>query len=283
MCLTPAVSITTAFIEFAITIYLFLKTKNNRLYPIIFFVFLLGFYQFTEFMLCTTSSPEFWAKIGFATYTFLPIFVYNLFINLSGYKVKKYLYIIPLFFSIFALLFPNFISYADCNYLHITVEKLIFQNSLFLMISYPLYYILFPVYGVYVFSKKIEISKLNTKLKISLIMLPMAVLFSVLYYFVLIIIQENKINFWIHIGYIIFASSLVLILLSSVFINKMKKYFIWINIIILASSSILIYFLYFIVQNFTNNFPSIFCQFALLYAVAAVLIVNSLSDFDYKK
>jgi hypothetical protein len=276
MCFTPEVSITTALIEFAISIYILLKTKSKRLYSLVFFVFLLGFYQFTEFMLCTTSSPELWAKLGFATYTFLPILIYHILINFSKLKIKKFLYLIPSFFAILALLYPDFISSATCEYLHVNVKKLIFENNLLLILSYSLYYILFPAYGVYTFTNKINISKLSLKLKLCVIMFPVAVLGSILYFIILAINNGEVNNSWININYLIIISALIIVSLSLVFVNKLKKYFVWINLFIIAGTSILLYLLYYINPDFMNDFPSIYCQFALLYAISAVFAVDSI-------
>ena len=73
MCFTPAISLTTALIEFIIATFILVKYKRYVV-PVFFaiLVYVLGIYQFTEFMLCTTNNAFLWAKLGFITYTFLP-------------------------------------------------------------------------------------------------------------------------------------------------------------------------------------------------------------------
>jgi hypothetical protein len=276
MCFTPLVSITTAVIEFVIVSYLFYRIKDKKLYPLAIFVFLLGLYQFTEFMLCKTNNTILWARIGFASYTFLPFTLYHFFINATGKKNNQIIYIIPILFSIIALFYPDFINYTSCNTFHVTVESLIFNNNRILMFFYMFSYLFFPIYGVYIFSKKMKYLDLNLNTKLGVVAAPFTLLAALLYYLLSAIYENNQIQTWLNTSVIIIVSVLLLILLSLLFIKRSKKIFYQINSLILATTGVTVIILYYIVPNITLNYSSIFCHFALLYGVASVLLINSL-------
>ncbi|MEA3514781.1 MAG: hypothetical protein U9R34_04855, partial [Nanoarchaeota archaeon] len=200
MCFTPLASIITAIIEFAIASYLFYRIKDKRLYPLAIFVLFLGLYQFTEFMLCKSVNAIIWGRIGFATYTFLPILIYHFFINASGNKIKKYLYAIPFFFASLSLFYPNFISYTSCNTFHVTVENLVFNQNLILMSFYLLYYLCCPAYGIYIFSKKMKYTNEKLSAKLGVLSAPFIVLIALLYYLWSTIYRDNPIQTWLHIS-----------------------------------------------------------------------------------
>lgn len=278
MCFTPLASIITAISEVIIALYLFYKIKNKKLYPLVIFVLFLGFYQFTEFMLCKTSTSVFWARIGFATYTFMPILLYHFFINASNNKVNKYFYIFPIFFSSLALLYPNFIESVSCNFLHVTVKSLIYNQNLVLMFFYLSYYLSLPIYGVYRFSKKIKKIDTNINLKLGVFAAPFTILIALLYYFWSNFKEYNQLSTWLNTTLITFISVLILILVSSLLLKKSKKLFYQTNSLVLATTGFTIILLYYLVPNITLNYSSIFCQFSLLYAIAAVLLINVLEE-----
>lgn len=276
MCFTPAASLLTASIEFLIAGYLWYRIKDKRLYPIAIFVFLLGVYQLTEFMLCTTSNQIFWARIGFAAYTFMPILLYHFFISASGKRIKYYLYTIPVLFSVLALFHPQFIAYTSCNSLHVTVESMVFNQNLLLMILYLLYYLICPVYGVYVFSKSLKPPYSNLKTKLGVVAAPFALLTALLYYVWSTIVEQNQVQTWLHTATLILISTLLLILLASFLYRKSSKLFFLTNSLILVTTIISITTLYYVIPNLTLNYASIFCQFALLYGLAALLLIIAL-------
>lgn len=276
MCFTPAASMTTAIIEVVIASSLFYRIKDKKLYPLAIFVLLLGLYQFTEFMLCKSTNSIFWARVGFATYTFMPILLYHFFINASGNKIKKGLYVLPIFFSSLALFYPNFINYASCNTLHVTVESMIFNQSLVLMFFYLLYYLYCPIYGVYVFSKKMRLSNVNLGTRLGVAAAPFALLSGLIYYLWSTIVEKNQAQTWLHTSTLIIVSVLILLLLSSLLLKKSKKLFYQTNSLILGTTGITILLLYYLIPNIALNYSSIFCQFALIYGFAALLLVNSL-------
>lgn len=276
MCFTPLASIITAVVELIIAFYLFHRIKDRKLYPLAIFVFLLGFYQFTEFMLCTTSNQVIWARIGFAVYTFMPILLYHFFVNVSGNRIKRYFYVIPVLFSILALFYPNFINYTSCNLLHVSVNSLVFNGNLVLMSIYLLYYLVFPLYGVYVFSKSIKSKNNKFANKLTIIAAPLALLSGLIYYFWSSVYEKNQIQTWLQTSIIIVVSILILLLISSFLLKKSKELFYKTNMLVLGTTGIVIISLYYIIPDITLNYSSIFCQFALLYAIASVLLVNAL-------
>jgi hypothetical protein len=276
MCFTPLVSIITAIIEFGIASYLFYKIKDRKLYPLAVFVLLLGLYQFTEFMLCKSDNTIFWARIGFASYTFLPILLYHFFINASGNKINNFLYTIPAFFTMLALFYPNFINYTSCNAFHVTVESLIYNKNLVLMSFYLLYYLYFPVYSLYIFSKKIRYRDAKLNMRLGVAAAPFAVLVALLYYLWSAIYENNQIQTWLYTSIMIIVSLFILILLSSFLFKRSKKLFYQTNSLILATTGLTIIILYYLVPNITFNYSSIFCHFALLYGIASVLLIDAL-------
>ncbi len=276
MCFTPLASITTATVEVGIATSLFYKIKDRRLYPLAIFVLLLGLYQFSEFMLCKSSNAIFWARIGFATYTFMPILLYHFFVNVSGNKINNYFYFIPTFFSSLALFYPNFINYTSCNTLHVTVKNLVFSQSKLLMLLYWAYYFFYPVYGVRLFLQKISYKKMQIRTKLAIMLAPLAILAALTYYIFSTILEDNQKITLIHTFTLIVVCVLVLVLLSSFLFKKSKKLFYQTSTLVLATSCGTIVLLSFLMPNITLNYASIFCQFALLYGFAAILLVNSL-------
>jgi len=278
MCFTPIVSIATATIEVGISAYLFHKIKDRRLNVLAVFVLFLGVYQFTEFMICKSTNDIFWARIGFASYTLMPIMLYHFFINASGGKIKKYFYLIPIFFAALALFYPNFIKYTSCNILHVTTESLIFNQSPFLMLFYLLYYCCLPIYGVYIFLKKSVQASAEAGLSwaFAIVVSPVALLLALVYYAWSSVYENNQDQTWIYTTVLILASVLILVALSSVVFRKSKKLFYQINSLIIATTCGAIVVLYYIVPNIAFNYASIFCQFALLYGISSIYLINAL-------
>ncbi|MFC1710925.1 histidine kinase N-terminal 7TM domain-containing protein [Nanoarchaeota archaeon] len=136
MCFTPAISLTTAIIEFVVATFILIKYKKYVV-PVFFavLIYVLGIYQFTEFMLCTSSNAFLWAKLGFITYTFLPAIALHFVLRLAKNRKHNWLvYIPPLFFSIWAAIKTDFIAHVSCSQLFVTSQKAI------LFPGYSLYY-----------------------------------------------------------------------------------------------------------------------------------------------
>jgi hypothetical protein len=144
MCFTPAISLTTAILEFILAIIIitrFKKTVISRFSALI--IFLLGFYQLTEFLMCT-NNPLIWSKIGFATYTFIPALVLHFAVVYTKRRVSPLIiYAMPAIFTIAALT-SNFISGAECLRYFIAMKSLLYQNNILYLI-YLFYYFGFIV------------------------------------------------------------------------------------------------------------------------------------------
>src|SRR3989339_861921 len=111
MCFTPIISLSTAIIEFLVGTFILIRYRNTLVSVFsAIFVYVLGLYQFTEFMLCTTNNPHLWAAIGFATYTFLPTIGLHFVLRLTKRKFNKYILYTPaIIFALIAILRSDFV------------------------------------------------------------------------------------------------------------------------------------------------------------------------------
>lgn len=159
MCFTPFVSISVAIIEFSLATILlayFKRTKLRDFFSIIIYV--LGLYQFTEFMLCTTSYPLFWAKAGFITYSFLPAIGLHAAYMIFKRKANLLLiYFIPVMATVLAITSSNFITSAVCTSVFVEVSILLRHGTTLtdnvLYLSYLVYYFGFIVMAALVIIK----------------------------------------------------------------------------------------------------------------------------------
>lgn len=219
MCLTPKISLLTAATEFVVACFIFFKYKRTKVIKLVaLFVFLLGFYQFTEFMLCKTGNVQFWGVAGFITYTFLPPVGFSFVLALANRKSKNFLiYFSPVVLSAIAIASDNFVTGGGCSRYFLTIKTL------------------FTSFGEnFVFA-----------------------MFYLIYYF----------------GYI----SLTLILLAKEFKRdrnpaKRRIYLLYIFGTIVSLFPAL--FLIIILPSLNVMFPSIYCQFALLFSVVAIFAAN---------
>lgn len=140
MCFTPGISLTTFFIEIALAIWILYRNPKNRLNQVgAAVLFLLGFYQFTEFMLCTSVNPLLWGKMAHLAYTFLPALSIHWVFALRNQKKNLIaIYILPVIFAILAIFTTGFIKSAFCD--RYFIEVLINWNSLLWYWGYGLYY-----------------------------------------------------------------------------------------------------------------------------------------------
>jgi len=167
------VSLSTAAIEFlAATILLifFKKSMRNRFYAL--FIYALGFYQFTEFMLCTSNSLL-WAKLGFLTYTFLPAMLLHFIIRMTNIKFKNILlYIFPVIFSVISLIEKNFIILGECTRYFVSVQTMVsFAQNKILFFSYVTYYFGFIIFSCFLLNKKYKKERNKIKRIIYFLML----------------------------------------------------------------------------------------------------------------
>jgi len=277
MCFTPIVSLTTAIIEFIVVIYLFKKIKDPRLRPLPYFIFFLGVYQLTEFLLCTTGN-SIWAKIGFIAYTLLPVLLMHLFYNLSRNKLNKLFYSIPLAYSVIALIHPEFIISTTCESFFISTKNLFFWNNRPLTWVYLLYYGLFPIMGVFKLinqRRKIK-NKSGWKLRTAFLLGPGALILAQAILIFLMTKESNYSQNWIITSIGLLLISIIILILG--FLHIKTKLFNRILFTILCSSVIITYVLYQIFPGFGLRFASIYCHFALLYTLAAILLVESIQS-----
>ena len=277
MCFTPAVSLTTAIIEFIIVIYLFKIIKDKRLRALPYFVFFLGLYQLTEFFLCTTDN-FLWSRLGFAAYTMLPILLMQLFYDLSEKKLSKLVYSIPLSYIVLSLIHPDFIVSANCEHFFVSVRNLFFSLDRGLTWLYLLYYGLFPIAGVYSLtkSKRKFKKKGNWKIKTAFLLGPAALIMAQAILILIMVNQQNYDKSWVIIGSALLVTSISIVYLA--FIHIKTNIFNKILIAILVSSIGVTYILYQLFPGFGFAFASIYCHFAILYSIAAILLVKSIQS-----
>ncbi|MBS3076363.1 hypothetical protein J4481_01320 [Candidatus Pacearchaeota archaeon] len=175
MCFTPAVSLSIAIIEWILTtiILIFFKRTNFRMY-FAWIIYVLGFYQFTEFMLCTSNNAFLWAKLGFITYTLLPALVLHSVLRISGKNMKVFgIYLIPFAFSLLAIINSNFITGAKCTAVFVQVRLALIENPGLLQSSvswiYMAYYFGFIVLALAFILKDYLHQKNKIKRKIRII------------------------------------------------------------------------------------------------------------------
>ncbi len=223
MCFTPFISLTTAIIEFAIATFILVKYKRY-LVPVFsaILIYVLGIYQFSEFMLCSSSNPFLWAKIGFLAFTFLPAIGLHFTLRLAkNKKYNKLVYLFPVFFSIIVIIIPNFIVKATCSQFFVITKNILLQN----------YTSLFSIYQIYYFG---------------------SIIASCMILFTLIKKEKNKSN------------------------KKIEKLWLMAGMITILMPIILIL----IIPSLGIKFPSIYCEFALLFTIAAL---TSSSLYSKKK
>ncbi|MFH0808284.1 MAG: hypothetical protein V1888_01575 [archaeon] len=212
MCFAPWVSLTTAVVEFVVASFILIRYKNY-LVPVFsaIFVYVLGLYQFTEFMLCVSGNPFLWARIGFVVYSFLPAIGLHMAFRFIGIKFRNWMfYIIPIMIFSIAFLKDDFVIRASCSYIYVYVLTFLYSGEhLILSIIYLLYY-----FGFIALIGIILILHLKKKAMVKI------------YYF------------WIIFGIITVSIPVFLIL---------------------------------IFPSLGLAFPSVYCEFALGYTIAAVL------------
>jgi hypothetical protein len=212
MCFTPIVSLSTAIFEFVVATAILVfcrKSLINRFFPL--FIYILGFYQFTEFMLCTSNYPFFWAKMGFVTYSFLPAVGLHFIIKLTNRKCNYItIYMVPVIFSLMAFLKPGFIIESSCTTFFVIVIKNLFDP----LFSY--------IYGSYYFG------------------------FILLFcYFLLKSFNKEKNQIKREVYVIVFSATLITLFPAMV--------------------------LFIVFPAFNIMFPSVYCEFAVLFTVAAII------------
>ncbi len=168
MCFTPVVSLSTAIIEWILALVMLVTFRKSKLSP--FFTvlfFFLGWYQFTEYMLCTTQDLI-WVKLGFIGYSFLPAI--GLHSVLSYFKIKKnifLIYAVPIIYSLLALFQNDFAQFGQCMNFFVQATTLLTLNPL-LGIPYNLYYASFIIISFIILYHAYKKAKTKIEKKIDL-------------------------------------------------------------------------------------------------------------------
>lgn len=216
MCYTPTISLATAILEFAIAGYIFFRYRLTTYTKFIIpFIFLLGLYQLSEFMLCLTGHSRLWVTAGLIIYTFLPPIALHFVIRYTRIKLPYWqlIYVLPITFSLIALLINNFVIAGSCSSVFILAQTLFSQS------------VTMPLTAIYWF-----------------------------YYF----------------GYIMLTVILLLGARKRT-ISKIKKRIYLIGVLSILITLLPPLILVIILPSLGLKFPSIYCQFALLFAVVALI------------
>jgi len=188
MCFAPWISLTTFIVEFAIaTLILILYKKSNMARFFAVFIYLLGMYQLSEFMICTTSIVNLWGTVGFISYTFLPALGLHIVLDIT--KKRRYgwlLYIPPIVFALIAIFTPNFISKGVCSTVFISLRTFFTGNPAAAGI-YGAYYFIFIAIAIILLIVFFIKEKNKVRKKISLFAL-LAIAFSLIPALILIVV-----------------------------------------------------------------------------------------------
>ena len=185
MCFTPAISMTTAVIEFFLAALLLLLFRRSELRNFFaFFIFLLGFYQFSEYMVCSSINPLAWASVGVIIYSFLPALALHSVLKTYRKKISYFLlYVIPSGVILAITVIPNFVFKANCERFFINISTLASQaDSPLLLIgyyAYLLYYLGFMVFSCFIIYKEHENQKNKIKQRIEIAQLVGVLLMTV--------------------------------------------------------------------------------------------------------
>ena len=167
------ISLTTAIIEFSLAIILLLFFKKSTLRNFFAaFILFLGFYQFTEFMVCTSGNQLLWAKMGVITFSFLPAIALH---AVTRFVRKNpnliFLYLIPVLASASILIYPIIIN-VSCGTLFVETHTIFGQTGNFLQslpfLIYVLYYLGFLILAglLFYYDYKKQRSKLKREIEI---------------------------------------------------------------------------------------------------------------------
>jgi hypothetical protein len=194
MCFAPQISLLTAVVEWVLVAIVLLKFRRSLVARFVaVFIFVLGLYQFTEFMLCRTALTSLWAQIGFLTYTFLPAMGLHFMLRLVDRKSKlAWCYILPVTFSILSIVSKGFVLGSACHQFFVSTQLMFFNPVAhrIIMSIYSMYYFGFIVIASMIASKAIMAEKEKIKKKIMIFGLA-AVWVATLPAFVFVIILSQ--------------------------------------------------------------------------------------------
>ncbi len=132
MCFSPQVSVTIAIIEFILGFIILLKFRRSiiTIFSAIF-LFVLGLYQLTEFMLCISVDSLIWGSLGFVVYTFLPAIALHFVLRFIDSKLPKFvLYIPAIIFAAFPLFLTKFVTSGVCYAVFVSVKNVLFSSKI---------------------------------------------------------------------------------------------------------------------------------------------------------
>ncbi|MGK0209475.1 MAG: hypothetical protein ACI83O_000752 [Patescibacteria group bacterium] len=274
MCYTPFVSAATAAIEFGIAIFLFSVIADRRLRVLPYFVLFLGLYQLSEFLLCTMGGVVF-ARIGFAAFTMLPVLAAHLFYDLRRVKFSWIWYVFPLSFVGLGLFYPDFIVRASCELFYIIVDTAFFRRYKLMLYVYCVYYFIFPTYASFMFlisRRKTPIDVNRWKIRIVYTFVPLGLLLAELFLLYSAWADVESSFAWLVFSSFLIFLGVVLFLFS--FSEASGNVFIELVMIMFLA---LLFFgatIYFVFPWTGYIFASVYCHFALLYSLAAILLVQ---------
>lgn len=222
MCFAPKISLATAIIEFFVATFLLVRFKWTTVVKFTtVFIYLLGLYQFTEFMLCTVGDAGVWGRVGFVAYNALPAVAVDFTLRYVGHKFRGgwlnwLLYLPTVIFAATAVFTPGFISEGTCSTVFVVIKTLFFRDVGF----------------------------------------PLATFAYWAYYF----------------GYIAIACGMLFKgFLKEPHRTRRGVYFMMLLALLLSLMPALLFIV--IMPSFGVMFPSVYCQFALLFAVFAFIAV----------
>lgn len=136
MCFTPKISLATAIFEFLVSAFIYLRYQKSH-FPrfVALFIFILGFYQFTEFMMCYTGDVNLWGKIGFITYTFLPAVGLHLVLSYTHQNfIKKFygriaIYLPMVIFILVVVFSRDFIISGFCGRFFVSIKNYFYSGQ----------------------------------------------------------------------------------------------------------------------------------------------------------
>lgn len=145
-CFTPLVSLLTFIIELTLALYILFRYKTNSFNLLtVVIILLLGTFQLSEYMLCTSENLILWGRIGAASITLLPalgLHLITFFTKKSWLVIAGYIFGVCLMSIIFFL--PSLTIDTRC-----TVKFVILLPQTFYQQIFIFYYVGFLFIGIF--------------------------------------------------------------------------------------------------------------------------------------
>ena len=161
-CFTPLVTLLTFFIELIFAIYVIIKYRMSlfgRLSALL--LFLLAFFQLSEFIICKGAYPLIWAEIAYLSTIFMPIIGIHLISLVTKKNIwTKIGYFFAIVISLIILFVPNIFVGTSCP-----GNFVVFNLASFFSSIYFFYYSIFLLIGILmIFFYKIDIKNKKNKI-----------------------------------------------------------------------------------------------------------------------